>query len=116
MAKKKMQKLEGFFSTNPDYKPDFLDDDDDLEETPAPENQLLYVSIDRKQRKGKTATLIEGFIGHPDDLKDLGKELKSKCGVGGSAKDDVIIIQGEVRDKVMGLLEKMGYKVKRKGG
>jgi translation initiation factor 1 len=77
---------------------------------------LLYVSIDRKQRGGKSVTLVEGFIGSDDDLKDLGKMLKSKCGVGGSAKDGEIVVQGENRDKVMELLNKAGYKTKRKGG
>jgi translation initiation factor 1 len=77
---------------------------------------LLYVSIDRKQRGGKSVTLVEGFIGSDDDLKDLGKMLKSKCGVGGSAKDGEIVVQGENRDKVMELLNKEGYKTKRKGG
>ena len=76
----------------------------------------MRVLVDRKQRKGKSVTLVEGFVGSTDDLKDLGKMLKSKCGVGGSAKDGEIIIQGEVRDKVMDLLKADGYNVKRVGG
>jgi len=113
MAKKKKGKINVVYSTNPDY--DFDAESEEMETLNSSE-QLLYVSIDRKQRKGKAVTLIEGFIGTDDDLKDLAKMLKSKCGVGGSAKDGEIIIQGEVRDKVMVLLEKENYKTKRKGG
>jgi len=112
MAKKK--KINVVYSTNPDYG--FEYDEDELQETLSPNEQTLYVSIDRKQRKGKEVTLVEGFVGTPDDLKDLGKMLKSKCGVGGSAKDGEIIIQGNVREKVCALLEKEGYSVKKKGG
>ncbi len=114
MAKKKKNKVNVVYSTNPDFGFEF--DEDETQETLPPEDQTLYVSIDRKQRKGKEVTLVEGFVGDPDDLKDLGKMLKSKCGVGGSAKDGEIIIQGNVRDKVCDLLEKEGYSVKKKGG
>ena len=86
------------------------------EETLDAGDQLLYVSIDRKQRKGKEVTLVEGFVGTEDDLKDLAKTLKSKCGTGGSAKDGEIIIQGNKKDKVADLLDDMGYRVKKKGG
>ena len=113
MAKKK-KRVDVVYSTNPNYGYDF--DDNEEQETLAPNAQNLRVLIDRKQRKGKTATLVEGFVGSADDLKDLGKMLKSKCGVGGSAKDGEIIIQGEVRDKVMDLLKAEGYNVKRVGG
>ena len=78
--------------------------------------QNLKVSIDRKKRKGKSVTLVEGFIGTNDDLKDLAKTIKSKCGVGGSAKDGEIIIQGELKQKVADILIKLGYKVKLAGG
>jgi len=101
------------YSTNSSY--DYSSEGDE-EETLDAKDQLLYVSIDRSQRKGKEVTLIEGFVGTQDDMSDLAKMLKSKCGVGGSAKDGEIIIQGNKRDKVMELLEKDGYKVKRKGG
>jgi translation initiation factor 1 len=67
-------------------------------------------------RKGKTVTLVEGFIGTEDDLEALGKTLKTKCGVGGAVKDQQIILQGEHREKVIPALEAAGYKVKRKGG
>lgn len=102
------------YSTNPDYDYDY--DGDEVEETLPPSEQLLYVSIDRKQRGGKAVVLVEGFVGEEDDLKDLGKLLKSKCGVGGSAKNGEITVQGDNRDKVMAILEKEGYKTKRKGG
>jgi translation initiation factor 1 len=91
------------------------DNEDDQETLPANE-QLLYVSLDRKQRKGKEVTLVEGFVGAADDLSELARKLKSKCGVGGNAKDGEIIIQGNKRDKVIELLEADGYKTKRKGG
>ena len=102
------------YSTNPNYGYAFEEDHE--EETLEPQDQNLRVLIDRKQRKGKSVTIVEGFIGSTDDLKDLGKFLKSKCGVGGSVKDGEIIIQGEVRDKVMDLLKNEGYNVKRVGG
>lgn len=112
MAKKKI-KTDIVYSTNKEFEYEF---DDDEIETLSPGEQLLYVSIDRKQRKGKAVTLVEGFVGNDEDLKELGKELKSKCGVGGTAKDGEIVIQGELKDKVASLLENMGYKVKKKGG
>ena len=102
------------YSTNPDF--DYEHDSEFEEETLDAGDQLLYVSIDRKQRKGKEVTLVEGFVGTEDDLKDLAKTLKSKCGTGGSAKDGEIIIQGNKKDKVADLLDDMGYRVKKKGG
>ena len=111
MAKKK--KINVVYSTNPDFNFDY--EEDTFDETLPPSEQNLYVSIDRKQRKGKEVTLVEGFVGDPDDLKDLGKMLKSKCGVGGSVKDGEILIQGNVREKVYDLLVKEGYSVKKKG-
>lgn len=114
MAKKKKNRIDVVYSTNPDFS--FEHEDDFESETLDPSDQTLSVLVDRKSRKGKTATLIQGFVGSDDDLKDLAKILKSKCGVGGSSKEGEIIIQGEVRDKVMDLLKGMGYNVKRVGG
>jgi translation initiation factor 1 len=111
---KKNKRVDVVYSTNQNFGYAFDEDED--EETLAPSEQNLKVLIDRKQRKGKSVTLVEGFVGSADDLKDLGKMLKSKCGVGGSAKDGEIIIQGEMRDKVMALLKADGYNVKRVGG
>lgn len=112
MAKKKFTNV--VYSTNPNFQ--FEVEGDETVDTLPKNQQKLYVSIDKKQRAGKEVTLIEGFIGSEDDLKELGKMLKSKCGVGGSVKDGEIIIQGNFRDKVMELLVKDGFQVKRKGG
>lgn len=112
MAKKK--KLNVVYSTNPDF--DYSYDDEQEDELLNPSEQNLYVSIDRKRRAGKEVTLVEGFVGPNDDLKDLAKILKSKCGVGGAAKDGEILIQGAFKDKVYDLLVKEGYSVKKKGG
>ncbi len=101
------------YSTNPNFS---IDEEEETTETLENNHQKLYVSIDKKQRAGKEVTLIEGFIGSEDDLKELGKMLKSKCGVGGSVKDGGVLIQGNVRDKVMEILQKEKYQVKRKGG
>jgi translation initiation factor 1 len=114
MAKQKKEKINVVYSTNPDFNFQF-DEEEEIETLPNGQ-QLLYVSIDRKQRGGKEVTLIEGFVGKEDDLKELGKLLKSKCGVGGTVKDNEVLIQGNFRDKIIDLLTKEGYRVKRKGG
>ncbi len=95
------------FSTNPDFH--FNDGEPEVE-TLAPDKQKLRVSIERHHRGGKTVTLVRGFVGADDDLQALAKQLKTKCGTGGSAKDGEIIIQGEVKDKVVSLLLALGYK------
>jgi len=82
----------------------------------APQEQNLRVWIDRKQRKGKAVTLITGFAGSDDAMNELARMLKTKCGTGGSAKDGEIIIQGEMREKVLEILKSMGYRAKAAGG
>lgn len=114
MAKSKKEKVNIVYSTNPDFQ--FQFDEEEEQNTLAKNQQKLYVSIDRKQRGGKEVTLIEGFVGNEEDLKELGKMLKSKCGVGGSVKDNEILIQGSFRDKIYDMLVKEGYGVKKKGG
>lgn len=99
------------FSTNPDFKYETVQEEQ--QQTPAPGAQRLVVRIDRKQRAGKQVTLVDGFAGREDDLAELGRELKKKLGVGGSAKDGQIVIQGDFRDRTVELLLKMGYNAKR---
>lgn len=116
MAKKKLglEDLGGFvFSTNDDFDPGQHDEE---QEALAPSEQLLEAHYSSKGRAGKTVTVIKGFVGSEEDLQALGKELKKKCGVGGSVKDGEIIIQGDVRDKIMAHLKDKGYRVKRIGG
>ncbi|MFA8435486.1 MAG: translation initiation factor [Marinifilaceae bacterium] len=112
MAKKSKKNI--VFSTNQDFNYEY--EEEELQEALENHQQNLKVMLDKKQRKGKAVTLVTGYQGHPDDLKDLGKLLKAKCGVGGSAKNGEIIIQGDHRDKVMQILLDEGYKVKRVGG
>jgi translation initiation factor 1 len=102
------------YSTNELFE--YEGDGDAQQETLPPSKQKLYISLDRKNRKGKAVTLVEGFTGNAEDLKNLGKELKSKCGSGGTAKDGEIIIQGDFRDRVETMLKDKGYQIKRKGG
>jgi len=102
------------YSTNPEFQ--FESGMDKAQQTLPPDQQLLYVRLDRKNRKGKTVTLVDGFAGTEEDLKLLGKELKSRCGTGGSAKDGEILVQGDFRERIITLLVDKGFKVKRSGG
>ena len=116
MSKKKINRLEdlgGFvFSTNDSFEYE----KEEVQETLPPNQQFLEALFSNKGRAGKTVTVITGFIGSESDIKVLGKFLKTKCGVGGSTKDNEIIIQGNYREKIMEILEKEGYNVKRVGG
>lgn len=114
MSKKNKNRINVVYSTNPDFE--FEEEQHEELETKSPNQQLLYVSLDRKNRGGKEVSLVEGFIGTEVDLKDLAKTLKSKCGVGGSVKNGDIIIQGNFVKKVIALLSDLGYRVKQKGG
>jgi translation initiation factor 1 len=100
------------YSTNPDFKFEKENSDTD---TPAPASQTLYLVLERI-KGGKFATVVENFVGSNNDLETLGKKLKTKCGVGGSVKEGVIILQGDHRDKLIPLLTAEGFKVKKKGG
>jgi translation initiation factor 1 len=113
--KKTLSDLGGImYSTDPAFTYPAVD------EVPAekiPSNQQdLRVTLDRKNRGGKAVTLVTGYIGTEDELELLTKMLKTKCGVGGAAKEGEIIIQGDFRDKVILLLQKEGFKVKKSGG
>jgi translation initiation factor 1 len=110
MSKDWKDRLGVVYSTNADFQ--YEHEREEEHKTLKPEQQILKVSIDRKQRRGKTVTIISGFIGRDEDLKNLGKKLKTKCGVGGSVKEGDIIIQGEWLKKVNDILQSEGYKVK----
>ena len=113
MANDWKDRLGVVFSTNPDFNYDTAQEEDTATLPPAQQN--LKVWLDRL-KGGRVATVVRGFVGSGDDLQALGKELKKSCGVGGTAKDGEIIIQGDHRDRVIELLIKAGYKAKRAGG
>ena len=112
MVRNKKNRKGIMYSTNPDFDYEYENEEQD---TLKNSEQQLKVCID-KHRAGKTVVIIKGFIGTIEDLKYLSKALKSKCGVGGSAKNGEIIIQGNVRDKVMEILKEEGYNYKIVGG
>ena len=102
------------YSTNPEFA--YQDNEPGEAITLPPQQQQLRVQLDKKQRGGKQVTLVTGFVGTEADLQALGKLLKTKCGVGGSAKDGEVVVQGDFRDKVLEVLLKEGYKAKKAGG
>lgn len=101
------ERLGVMYSTNPDFQYD--KEEEEVEDTLPKEKQQLRISLDKRNRGGKAVTLVTGFRGTTADLESLGKFLKVKCGVGGSAKEGEIIVQGDVRPKVLELLQKEGY-------
>ena len=117
MPKHKLNQLEDLggyvFSTNSDFE---YENDDDPIETPPPQDQYLEAYFSRKGRKGKTVTIIKGFQGTPEALTTFSKMLKTKCGVGGTVKENEVIIQGNHLEKVREILTNSNYNIKRSGG
>jgi translation initiation factor 1 len=110
---KKLNSFDGLvFSTNPDQELNYLDNTEETE-TLANNKQNLRIELDRKQRRGKEVTLVSGFIGKDEDLKELGKKIKTKCGVGGTIKNGEILIQGDFRQKIVDLLLVEEYRAKK---
>lgn len=107
---RKKERVNIVYSTNPNFNYEYADQPE--ADTLNPEQQRLRVVLDSKQRGGKTVTLVQGFVGREDDLKELARLLKNKCGVGGSVKDGEIIIQGAFREKVLDLLHANHYGAK----
>ena len=100
------------YSTNPDFHYETAQNAPEADTLP-PEKQRLIVRIDRRRRAGKQVTLVDGFVGREADLSALAKTLKTKCGVGGTVEEGQILMQGDLRDKLVALLGTMGYQVKR---
>jgi len=110
MKNDRKKRINIVYSTNPDYHYEYQQEE--TSETLPPEKQNLKVMLDSKQRKGKTVTLIQGFTGPEEDLKELAKLLKNKCATGGSVKDGEIVIQGEWKEKILTILRDNGYKAR----
>lgn len=111
MSKSKKSSGGIVYSTDPNFTPANDDEQEEVNTLP-PAQQQLRVKLDTKQRAGKVVTLVDGFIGKDEDLEKLGKDLKTKCGTGGSAKDGLILIQGDYKEKVIRWLQDWGYKAK----
>lgn len=99
------------YSTNPDFQ--YIQESEAEAETLPPASQKLVLRLERKGRAGKQVTLVQGFVGTSEDLQNLARALKSKCGTGGSVEGGEIIIQGDFRDRLLALLQSLGYKAKR---
>lgn len=115
MAKLKNSLSNIVYSTNKDLNQNLNAPEPEQDTLPA-NQQELRIWLSKKGRGGKIASVITGFVGKEEDLKKLGKLLKNKCGVGGSEKDGEIVIQGDHRDKILGILINEGYKAKKAGG
>ena len=100
-------RLNVVYSTNPDFA--YITDEKEENETLPKQQQKLRVSLEKNHRGGKTVTLVRNFIGTEDDMKELGRLLKTKCGVGGSVKDGEILVQGDFKEKIIDILKKEGY-------
>lgn len=114
MSKNKKIPVGVVYSTNQDFEYSF--DNEEVAETLAPEKQKLKIQLDKKSRAGKQVTLISGFVGNEVDLETLSKKLKNLCGCGGSVKEGEILIQGDVREKVLTWLIAQSYKAVKVGG
>lgn len=109
MSNKNKNRSGYVYSTNPDFNYKLPDNKSEVNTLP-PQEQNLRIELDRRNRAGKSVTLISGFIGSTEDLETLGKLLKTKCGTGGSCKDNEILLQGDFRKKIAEILQKEGYK------
>lgn len=113
MAKNKYTDLGNFvFSTNPDFEPP---ETDEPEMNLTNDKQVLRIWLERG-KGGKESTVVKGYMGSADKLADLAKLLKTKCAAGGNAKDGIIIVQGNHRDKVLKILLDLGYSNTKKAG
>lgn len=101
------ERLNIVYSTNPDFQ--YSTNEDEQVETLPKQQQKLRVSIEKNHRGGKTVTVVKNFVGNDEDIKELARLLKTRCGVGGSAKDGEILIQGDFKQKVIELLKSEGY-------
>jgi len=113
MSKRKANAQGIIYSTDPGFRPE---EDVPQSATLAPRQQKLRIRLDTRQRAGKAVTLVEGFAGKADDLEEMGKKLKAHCGTGGSAKDGLILVQGDQRDKILQWLLKHDYSSSKKAG